>query len=1159
MGLEVELYICNNLMPKEMKHIALFLLMGYTAIMQVMSQTLDVSREFNVIPPSPDVSLLMKQIETPVSHFTGQPSINLPIYTIKEGSLTIPLSISYHGVGMRVNEYSGVIGYGWSLNAGGCISRTVYGLPDNVGTNHSHYFRGLHNIDNMTKSMRDNLLSRPTDLDYNILSPPNEYILFESQCRYFNEGLRDVANDVFHVNCIGMTGTFIYDQATKNATFSSQYPIKLHDKIFFSDYPLEYNITDDKGVKYVFGTQDNIEYTKSYHKNIYSISEFKDSIKTQSAWHLSKIISITGETIEFLYVKGRKKKAGLGISEYFYYTTRTDAETSQIRGTQSSEAEYEPLLVSEINSKSVKVKFNYNPYKDVLENIVIKRNNAQQNLLQKYIFSHESINISSSMTKMLLTEIDRIGENDSAKIELYRFVYHPGNSFDLNPFQAIDHWGYYNGIDNESLLYIPVKENFVPVGDRSPREIYTKSGILKTILYPTGGSTNFTWEQNEYSYKKNSRLSPYITRDTTHTQLIISGKNRNVQITEINQLPDVERQLDVSYRTSIEIDMSKYIPGGLEYVLPWDEYTRVHYEYETIDLPDYPRFEIRDSNNNLVDFWYIDSDECKTTKINVLSAGTYKLRLCNPVGFEGALINSINGFFGNGGDSGGDFGYISINVTTISEIEHKNYTKPWGGLRIANISSLAGNSEAVTKEYYYKDGSNLSPYSSGTIAEDPHYKSASYKREIVLISQNSQFREETSETLGYHSHGLYSTPNGGSHIEYPEVWETYSGDSLMIRYEYDSQRNNADIVRSIIYGNIPGGSRMNTSMDHHRGNLLRKSYYKKDKIYKVEEYDYRIVEDNNTPDFCGDFQRILNVEGTTHSVLGDSINGDYATCLYKLIPYNKGLLRSCTHEYLNGIDDFNGEYSKDYSDTIRYTYFNSEYSDSPINNSVCSKTIRNSKGETETTYYTYLYVNNHGFVSFPETEVTVCNGKIIRAMRMEYDEHNRLKRTYKIPYGINVESQFLLGNSCETSQSLLEKIDIPEYSFRYDDNGNIAEISYNGVPLASYLWSYQGSHPVVEIKNIDYDEMVSHLPPTLIPEELSNRCDITENELNTIRTLFPENDVVTMTYHWLVGVASLTDSRGVVTKYNYDTFGRLNQVKDYNNYFIHQYVYNYAQ
>lgn len=166
-----------------MKHVISFIIVCAT-MSHMMCQTLDVSREFNVIPPSPEVSLLMKQIEFPVSNFTGQPNINLPIYTIKEGSITIPIFISYHGGGMRINEYSGVVGYGWNLNAGGCISRTVYGLPDNVGTNHSHYFKGLHNIDNMTKSMRNNLLYRPTDADYTVLVPPDDYILYDGSVAF---------------------------------------------------------------------------------------------------------------------------------------------------------------------------------------------------------------------------------------------------------------------------------------------------------------------------------------------------------------------------------------------------------------------------------------------------------------------------------------------------------------------------------------------------------------------------------------------------------------------------------------------------------------------------------------------------------------------------------------------------------------------------------------------------------------------------------------------------------------------------------------------------------------------------------------------------------------------------------------------------------------
>ena len=55
--------------------------------------------QYTQIPPSPEVASLMKYIDIPVSHFTGLPQINIPLYTITEGSLKIPISLSYRGGG----------------------------------------------------------------------------------------------------------------------------------------------------------------------------------------------------------------------------------------------------------------------------------------------------------------------------------------------------------------------------------------------------------------------------------------------------------------------------------------------------------------------------------------------------------------------------------------------------------------------------------------------------------------------------------------------------------------------------------------------------------------------------------------------------------------------------------------------------------------------------------------------------------------------------------------------------------------------------------------------------------------------------------------------------------------------------------------------------
>ena len=47
------------------------------------------TQRYSVIPPAPEVSSMMKYIDIPVSHFTGQPQIEIPIYTLTEGSLSL--------------------------------------------------------------------------------------------------------------------------------------------------------------------------------------------------------------------------------------------------------------------------------------------------------------------------------------------------------------------------------------------------------------------------------------------------------------------------------------------------------------------------------------------------------------------------------------------------------------------------------------------------------------------------------------------------------------------------------------------------------------------------------------------------------------------------------------------------------------------------------------------------------------------------------------------------------------------------------------------------------------------------------------------------------------------------------------------------------------
>jgi len=84
-------------------------------------------------PPSPEAASLGRYGEFPVTLATGTPNVAIPIYEISSGTLKMPISISYHASGIRVNDVASRVGLGWSLQAGGVITRAVKGLPDDDG------------------------------------------------------------------------------------------------------------------------------------------------------------------------------------------------------------------------------------------------------------------------------------------------------------------------------------------------------------------------------------------------------------------------------------------------------------------------------------------------------------------------------------------------------------------------------------------------------------------------------------------------------------------------------------------------------------------------------------------------------------------------------------------------------------------------------------------------------------------------------------------------------------------------------------------------------------------------------------------------------------------------------------------------------------------
>jgi hypothetical protein len=82
------------------------------------------------VPQSPNVASLGQYGTYQVNLYTGLPDISIPLFEATSGSLKAPITLSYHAAGIRYTDQASWVGLGWSLSAGGQISRNTIGKPD---------------------------------------------------------------------------------------------------------------------------------------------------------------------------------------------------------------------------------------------------------------------------------------------------------------------------------------------------------------------------------------------------------------------------------------------------------------------------------------------------------------------------------------------------------------------------------------------------------------------------------------------------------------------------------------------------------------------------------------------------------------------------------------------------------------------------------------------------------------------------------------------------------------------------------------------------------------------------------------------------------------------------------------------------------------------
>ncbi len=129
----------------------------------------------------------------------------------------------------------------------------------------------------------------------------------------------------------------------------------------------------------------------------------------------------------------------------------------------------------------------------------------------------------------------------------------------------------------------------------------------------------------------------------------------------------------------------------------------------------------------------------------------------------------------------------------------------------------------------------------------------------------------------------------------------------------------------------------------------------------------------------------------------------------------------------------------------------------------------------------------------------------------------------------------------------------------YDPKGNLTQYTpESGVPV-SIIWGYNNTLVVAKVEGVAYSSIQSNLITAI--QTATDSATATEAQvitaLNALRTNLPNAVVTTYTHIPLVGVSTITDSKGLKTTYEYDSFNRLKWVKDQDGNVLQKYCYNY--
>jgi hypothetical protein len=471
-----------------------------------------------LIPQSPEAANLLKFAETPVSNHTGVPNINIPIVELPGRGLSIPVTLSYHAGGHKVNEESTWVGLGWSLMAGGQITRTVYGKPDDQPAG---FISNSITVDDVETACED--YSDPQCEAYLALVNPNDKTA---------SGQYDYQPDVFSFSMMGQSGSFVFNQDRSVNTYGEiiQFPdsfVKITPALDNTGIG-SWTIKGTDGTTYIF-EKGNILF-ENMSENISISTDLPTLSGTYTeTWNLSEIRTISGEIVRFFYTypnhfsqqtfnyneevttrgseslirydgnqSGGQQNPNSVVTNYSH-TQRKFAVLTKIT-TGLGEINFIQDTADRLDTQTKKKRLRFVELRDKKNNLIKKVelvhnyfNSPTSGVSSEYMQGTNNVSTDNMFLakRLYLQELKYYEDDTNSDFYNYTFAY-DATKLPHRRSRAQDHWGYYNGATSNTTMigYGPIS------GNRSVNPAYSDACILKTITYPEGGTASYTYENN---------------------------------------------------------------------------------------------------------------------------------------------------------------------------------------------------------------------------------------------------------------------------------------------------------------------------------------------------------------------------------------------------------------------------------------------------------------------------------------------------------------------------------------------------------------------------------------------------------------------------------------------------------------------------------------